>query len=140
MRRRPPRSTRTDTLFPYTTLFRSAVIGGDGAGGVGLVEEAVGDRPAIDAAAAGEDEPAERPIILDEHTGGGRGATRVTVRGRAAGVGAVGVFVEFAFGLAPVHAEAQDMVGADRRAQLDLAAEPGRGRVALIADAPAIGR
>src|SRR6056297_896571 len=27
MTRRPPRSTRTDTLFPYTTLFRSA---GDG--------------------------------------------------------------------------------------------------------------
>src|SRR3546814_3221727 len=25
MRRRPPRSTRTDTLFPYTTLFRSAI-------------------------------------------------------------------------------------------------------------------
>src|SRR3546814_8522174 len=25
MRRRPPRSTRPDTLFPYTTLFRSAV-------------------------------------------------------------------------------------------------------------------
>src|SRR3546814_8415589 len=24
MYRRPPRSTRTDTLFPYTTLFRSA--------------------------------------------------------------------------------------------------------------------
>src|SRR3546814_11808511 len=23
MRRRPPRSTRTDTLFPYTTLFRA---------------------------------------------------------------------------------------------------------------------
>src|SRR3546814_1794918 len=27
MLRRPPRSTRTDTLFPYTTLFRSS--GGD---------------------------------------------------------------------------------------------------------------
>src|SRR3546814_3916835 len=27
MIRRPPRSTRTDTLFPYTTLFRSAVQG-----------------------------------------------------------------------------------------------------------------
>src|SRR3546814_14903497 len=26
MIRRPPRSTRTDTLFPYTTLFRSAVV------------------------------------------------------------------------------------------------------------------
>src|SRR3546814_11563676 len=30
MIRRPPRSTRTDTLFPYTTLFRS---GEDRAGG-----------------------------------------------------------------------------------------------------------
>src|SRR3546814_6464476 len=28
MIRRPPRSTRTDTLFPYTTLFRS--LGGSG--------------------------------------------------------------------------------------------------------------
>src|SRR3546814_5915974 len=26
MRRRPPRSTRTDTLFPYTTLFRSRAV------------------------------------------------------------------------------------------------------------------
>src|SRR3546814_3176941 len=42
MIRRPPRSTRTDTLFPYTTLFRSAIssrnhrLFGDAA---------VGDRP-----------------------------------------------------------------------------------------------
>src|SRR3546814_4887972 len=28
MIRRPPRSTRTDTLFPYTTLFGSAVFAG----------------------------------------------------------------------------------------------------------------
>src|SRR3546814_6477313 len=27
MIRRPPRSTRTDTLFPYTTLFRSFIFG-----------------------------------------------------------------------------------------------------------------
>src|SRR3546814_8875195 len=27
MIRRPPRSTRTDTLFPYTTLFRSYLFG-----------------------------------------------------------------------------------------------------------------
>src|SRR3546814_2496494 len=27
MIRRPPRSTRTDTLFPYTTLFRSKGVG-----------------------------------------------------------------------------------------------------------------
>src|SRR3546814_1564394 len=30
MIRRPPRSTRTDTLFPYTTLFRSPDLGTEG--------------------------------------------------------------------------------------------------------------
>src|SRR3546814_11596017 len=40
MIRRPPRSTRTDTLFPYTTLFRSTIPGitfgaGEGGGGYG---------------------------------------------------------------------------------------------------------
>src|SRR3546814_7918191 len=55
MIRRPPRSTRTDTLFPYTTLFRSEIApcqgpqnragpprrdAGDKQGGGGLVEEA----------------------------------------------------------------------------------------------------
>src|SRR3546814_10865354 len=35
--RRPPRSTRTDTLFPYTTLFRSARADlGSGAGTLGI--------------------------------------------------------------------------------------------------------
>src|SRR3546814_9414343 len=55
MIRRPPRSTRTDTLFPYTTLFRSSG-GGRGrprrggqagrqdAGGRGLLLPALGDR------------------------------------------------------------------------------------------------
>src|SRR3546814_20067954 len=33
MIRRPPRSTRTDTLFPYTTLFRSEGEGGELDGG-----------------------------------------------------------------------------------------------------------
>src|SRR3546814_5562218 len=32
MIRRPPRSTRTDTLFPYTTLFRSCPAKGVAAG------------------------------------------------------------------------------------------------------------
>src|SRR3546814_7668452 len=35
MRRRPPRSTRTDTLFPYTTLFRSVWWRSAPAGSVG---------------------------------------------------------------------------------------------------------
>src|SRR3546814_18553170 len=37
MIRRPPRSTRTDTLFPYTTLFRSQVV----FIGEGIIQEAV---------------------------------------------------------------------------------------------------
>src|SRR3546814_11479540 len=41
MIRRPPRSTRTDTLFPYTTLFRSVRIG--------IVDDA--DAPATEAEA-----------------------------------------------------------------------------------------
>src|SRR3546814_3060112 len=35
MIRRPPRSTRTDTLFPYTTLFRSSRIDHHMTGGTG---------------------------------------------------------------------------------------------------------
>src|SRR3546814_373618 len=39
MKLRPPRSTRTDTLFPYTTLFRSCPEGGrPGGTGPELVE------------------------------------------------------------------------------------------------------
>src|SRR3546814_18016675 len=38
MIRRPPRSTRTDTLFPYTTLFRS--VDDDGCG----LQPAIGER------------------------------------------------------------------------------------------------
>src|SRR3546814_13839024 len=36
MIRRPPRSTRTDTLFPYTTLFRSPLYSGGGSGPVAM--------------------------------------------------------------------------------------------------------
>src|SRR3546814_3578735 len=54
MIRRPPRSTRTDTLFPYTTLFRS-----DPAGEAQRVRDVVDDvlrvvslgRPEVDARA-----------------------------------------------------------------------------------------
>src|SRR3546814_18214358 len=40
MIRRPPRSTRTDTLFPYTTLFRSIEIETGFPYDIRLVEEA----------------------------------------------------------------------------------------------------
>src|SRR3546814_11103027 len=52
MRRRPPRSTRTDTLFPYTTLCRSevqqALVVGDevitNSGFFGVIDSFDGDR------------------------------------------------------------------------------------------------
>src|SRR3546814_11834319 len=55
--RRPPRSTRTDTLFPYTTLFRSGARP-PGAGGVGLrrvAPGAPGGENRIDPAPSGVD-------------------------------------------------------------------------------------
>src|SRR3546814_2464837 len=46
---RPPRSTRTDTLFPYTTLFRSLVgIVGDAAAGAAEGEGRPDDRRQAD--------------------------------------------------------------------------------------------
>src|SRR3546814_20459349 len=51
MIRRPPRSTRTDTLFPYTTLFRSGE-------GFGNADDARGS--AVGAARTGDARPADR--------------------------------------------------------------------------------
>src|SRR3546814_4699224 len=63
MIRRPPRSTRTDTLFPYTTLFRSLRL--DGATGGRVV--AGGGQP--DRAVAGNrDDRLDRPLRSEEHT------------------------------------------------------------------------
>src|SRR3546814_591656 len=49
MIRRPPRSTRTDTLFPYTTLFRSEGHAGEPAAGVdeGFGHAEIEDRDAF---------------------------------------------------------------------------------------------
>src|SRR3546814_15420757 len=65
MIRRPPRSTRTDTLFPYTTLFRSAC-GGNGDSATSLqsspASQAASDRPVTDSVhvdAAIESNPCE---------------------------------------------------------------------------------
>src|SRR3546814_9552942 len=59
--RRPPRSTRTDTLFPYTTRFRSAV--DDALGGIAdIVERITRDALRTDDQAAGRNGRSE------EHT------------------------------------------------------------------------
>src|SRR3546814_9204240 len=63
MIRRPPRSTRTDTLFPYTTLFRSEdPVVGRGLGGLVLVGDDVG----FDAERQGADRAGEAVRGLGE--------------------------------------------------------------------------
>src|SRR3546814_418375 len=49
MIRRPPRSTRTDTLFPYTTLFRSLIYGNTiyHTGNLSPVEKTSAERPGV---------------------------------------------------------------------------------------------
>src|SRR3546814_1648439 len=75
MIRRPPRSTRTDTLFPYTTLFRS-VLGQCRHGRAGGRRDE-GDRqrpqparPGAGRTAAGQrrDRLGGRPVRSEEHT------------------------------------------------------------------------
>src|SRR3546814_3460846 len=58
MRRRPPRSTRTDTLFPYTTLFRSlraALRARPGGGHAAALPERRVQGPGADGAGDGQD-------------------------------------------------------------------------------------
>src|SRR3546814_20760225 len=67
MIRRPPRSTRTDTLFPYTTLFRS-IDGQQDAGDVARHGARQEDRGIaafpIDALAPQRNQPAHRVDLL----------------------------------------------------------------------------
>src|SRR3546814_2174416 len=85
MIRRPPRSTRTDTLFPYTTLFRSvgrrarqaarrraaaAAEGQGGCGSAGRIDDraAAGDRAAARRLELIERGPDRIGIRSEEHT------------------------------------------------------------------------
>src|SRR3546814_1047905 len=60
MIRRPPRSTRTDTLFPYTTLFRS-----QGAKGERLAGRPVEALARPEHFGAPVDHPAQRLVDID---------------------------------------------------------------------------
>src|SRR3546814_19204152 len=91
MIRRPPRSTRTDTLFPYTTLFRSSRPAYDMLLAEGFRDEGYIDvfdggpqvAAAIDTLATVRDSRVE-PIAS---TGiAGKGATHMIAAGKALGV------------------------------------------------------
>src|SRR3546814_19703499 len=64
MRQRPPRATRTDTLFPYTTLFRSPRADGQQRREIDGEEQ-----PGEEAVAAG-DQVDEADRTRDEHAAG----------------------------------------------------------------------
>src|SRR3546814_9382323 len=72
MRRRPPRCTRTETLFPYTTLFRSRAGRAERRGRV-LLQTAEPDHPVMQALAAGATQAEGRDRFFaaersEEHT------------------------------------------------------------------------
>src|SRR3546814_8078865 len=75
MIRRPPRSTRTDTLFPYTTLFRSAA------------RHLLGDLPGRDRIAAEHPARGSLPLrrLADQHAGGRPVGCGLHAAGRPAG-------------------------------------------------------
>src|SRR3546814_6564374 len=76
MIRRPPRSTRTDTLFPYTTLFRSIGVDrhllarqsvkGEASRHFGHTPGALGDDHQVDDHQDGENEDADDIIAADQ--------------------------------------------------------------------------
>src|SRR3546814_5180833 len=72
MIRRPPRSTRTDTLFPYTTLFRSTPRLNDAPEpghdlGADRLDRGVAGKPEPDA----HDEGEQQPRLAVDHPGAG---------------------------------------------------------------------
>src|SRR3546814_8405953 len=83
MKRRPPRSTRTDTLFPYTTLFRSTRSGDRRDQ---FVDQ--GDRPRGGAKPAGDGDAARRRGHAGQRLARGAARESLPYRRGAAGDGA----------------------------------------------------
>src|SRR3546814_8660715 len=81
MIRRPPRSTRTDTLFPYTTLFRSVRTGSDLAtvGGLGHGRDGLGAHGGFLSGMQIPWDPQERCSleVMSPYYGQGEGVSRV---------------------------------------------------------------
>src|SRR3546814_5782057 len=95
MIRRPPRSTRTDTLFPYTTLFRSSAPRISGAAtskrGVELTPAPRPPRRALDLRLA-----EERPVLGSDQQGAFEGVGLAAGQTDLDGVGRVVAGVDLA--------------------------------------------
>src|SRR3546814_16194934 len=64
MRRPPSRSTRTDTLFPYTTLFRSSARAKRGGAPASLIRNARGDADRSGSRVSGRSRSEEHTSVL----------------------------------------------------------------------------
>src|SRR3546814_8095288 len=99
MRRRPPRSTRTDTLFPYTTLFRSASLLEDVLDVAADLQASFFEVTTAAAFLAFARIPAD-DCIIEVGLGGRLDATNIIPPPAAAGIASLGIDHE-AFLLAP---------------------------------------
>src|SRR3546814_5941947 len=89
MIRRPPRSTRTDTLFPYTTLFRSSIVlYPDSMADLFGSDESKAPEPAKDAPLADRLRPRNlAEVVGQEHLTGPEGAIgRMVAAGRLSSI------------------------------------------------------
>src|SRR3546814_17725722 len=84
MIRRPPRSTRTDTLFPYTTLFRSSAPGfeRERRSRPAVRATGAGRRTTPPARASGSRDRQRRPPRPRPDAAGGRAPNTATIRRR----------------------------------------------------------
>src|SRR3546814_12659931 len=122
MIRRPPRSTRTDTLFPYTTLFRS-----DRGGRLYVVDGGRGaDDPIVRRRAAGAARDRDRARGADLAAGGGGGANRARRAARIARGAELSIVVR---GGDCDHRPARAPQGAGMVRLAEIGRAPGRERV-----------
>src|SRR3546814_5041615 len=93
MNRRPPSSTRTDTLFPYPTLFRSAVLGQVAAADQMVrrhqAQRLAADDPCAIELAAAEQHQAEAMIVVQRRGEPATARMEAAVLGPAAAVAGV---------------------------------------------------
>src|SRR3546814_258650 len=113
MIRRPPRSTRTDTLFPYTTLFRSS--------GSVAVAQVFGVKSSTDDVLAGVDLIGKRAIVTGTSAGLGVETARCLVAHGAHVVGTARDIAKAEQATAVVRAAAAAGGGSFELLEMDLA-------------------
>src|SRR3546814_4526899 len=89
MIRRPPRATRTDTLFPYTTLFRSEELDATAIHGIGGPDADQGERGGDDHLRGMAQRPGQNADVEADETADAAEVVTVAARQRlhALGVG-----------------------------------------------------